>query len=225
MATVVRARVPAEEFVLYETLRSHPALQIECERIVESGDVVMPLVWARGVERDLLESTLDDDDSVDSLECLAEFDTELLYRMEWVSRVDLVVQMLTTSGATVMNAYGDGDDWELRVLYPEREDLARTTEFCEEHGLRFDVLRVRDLEGEPAGRYGLTNEQYEALTLAIDRGYFDVPRAASLDGLADELDISHQALSERLRRGHEALIEETLVVGPDHDRAADSHER
>ena len=34
-----------------------------------------------------------------------------------------------------------------------------------------------------------------------------------LDDLADELDVSHQALSERLHRGHKTLIQNALIVG------------
>ena len=41
-------------------------------------------------------------------------------------------------------------------------------------------------------------------------GYYDVPRALELQELADKLDVSHQSLSEQLRRGHETLIASTL---------------
>jgi predicted DNA binding protein len=67
------------------------------------------------------------------------------------------------------------------------------------------------MEGEPSDRFGLTDEQYEAM--ACETGSVDVPRATDLDELAAELDISHQAFSERLRWGTEMLIEEALLVG------------
>ena len=69
------------------------------------------------------------------------------------------------------------------------------------------------MEGEPSDRFGLTDEQYEALTMACETGSVDVPRATDLDELAAELDISHQALSERLRRAQATLVRETLLVG------------
>jgi predicted DNA binding protein len=59
----------------------------------------------------------------------------------------------------------------------------------------------------------MTDEQFDALAAACKRGCFDIPRGVDLDDLADELDITHQSLSERLRRGHDVLIEETLLVG------------
>ena len=89
----------------------------------------------------------------------------------------------------------------------------KTHDFCDEHGLTFDVAAVREMDGEPAGRYGLTTDQYETLVLAVERGCFDVPRSVSLGELTGETDVSPQALSERLPRGIEALVEDTLVIG------------
>jgi len=133
--------------------------------------------------------------------------------MEWIDRVDLLVQMLTNAEATVLDAVGRDGQWKLRVLYPERELFSKTHDFREEHGLVFDVRSIRELEGEPAGRYGLTAEQYEVLAEAARLGYFEVPRAVSLEELAEELGVSHQAASERIRRATSALVDDTLFVG------------
>lgn len=214
MATVVTASVPAGEFALRETLEAVPGAEFECERIVETGDgTVMPLVWARGADPEAVDEALSADASVKSFDRLATFDEEILYRMQWIDRVELVVQIITGSAATVMDAFGDGRTWALRVLFPDRDSLSATVEFCEQRELTLDVMSVREMDGEPSGRYGLTEEQHVALTTACKRGYFEVPRRVDLDELAEELDISHQSLSERLRRGHQALIEDTLLVG------------
>lgn len=225
MATVVTASVPASEFALRKTLEAVSGVEFECERIVETGDgAVMPLVWARGADLEAVDEALRSDESVESFDRLAAFDDELLYRMEWIDRVELVIQMITGSEATVMDANGDGRQWYLRVLFPERNALSETVDFCEQRDLTLDVRSVRELDGEPSGRFGLTEEQHVALTTACERGYFEVPRRVDLDELADELGISHQSLSERLRRGHQALIEDTLLVGEFGDRRQASAE-
>ncbi|MFC7027483.1 helix-turn-helix domain-containing protein [Halomicroarcula sp. GCM10025710] len=41
-------------------------------------------------------------------------------------------------------------------------------------------------------------------------GFFDEPRTATLEDVAAELGISRQAVANRLRRGHRALIREML---------------
>ena len=68
-------------------------------------------------------------------------------------------------------------------------------------------------EGEPESPGdGLTDPQREALRIAYERGYFEIPRTASLDDVATELDISASSASERLRRAQTQLIEETVAT-------------
>ena len=214
MATLVRGTIPAEEFALHDTLAELPEVEIECERIVQGGEnVILPLLWVRDADLDELESALERDPTVEEVERLSEFEDETLYQMQWVDRVHLLLNFLVNGDATILDAYGRNDRWRVRVLYPDREHFSRSYEFANEHGLTFDVESIRELEGEPAGRYGLSDGQYRALVLAFERGYFEVPREADLLDLAEELGISHQALSERLRRGTGALVEDTLVIG------------
>ena len=219
-ACVIRGEVPAEEFALYEALASSPDIEFEVERIVETGEeAAMPLVWVRGADQEAVSDAFESDPSVQGIELLSAFEDEQLYRMDWVADVDLVLQMLTNSEATITDGYGTDGRWHLRVLYPDRESLSKTTEFRDEEGLTFDITAIREMEGEPVGRYGLTSEQFEALEAALEAGYYEVPRDVDQNELAEELGISHQALSERLRRATGALVEDALLVGavPDHD--------
>ena len=212
MATVVRATVPASEFALSETLSGAPETVFECERIVEREGTITTLIWVRDIDRETLEAELERDGSVDRFELLDAFDKEYLYQMEWNEQIRLLLQILTDTSATVLDASGNSDRWLLRILYPNREELSQTGEFCNGNNMKFNIQRIRGVTGAPARQYNLTDEQFKALTVACKQGYFDIPRGVDLDDLADELDISHQALSERLRRGHEVLIEETLLA-------------
>jgi hypothetical protein len=214
MPTIVSGRVPASEFALDHSLETHPELIFETERIVTSGDeAVMPLLWVRGASQEEIQETLENDSTVDNVTLLGDFEDEWLFQMEWVGHVDLIVQMLINSEATILDAVGHEDQWKLRVLYPRRSLFSRTHEFCDAHGLDFEVESIRELDSEPAGRYGLTADQYEVLSTAAAKGYFEVPRAVTLQELAEEFDVSHQAVSERLRRAVDALVEDTLFVG------------
>jgi predicted DNA binding protein len=218
MATIVRGSLSADDFALRESLSSLPAVEFEVEQIVESGEeAVMPLLWVRGADTEAIEEAFASDPSVSNPSLLIDLDEQHLYRMEWVTQVQVVLQMLTNAQATITDAYGTGETWYLRVLYPTRDSLSSTIEYCESNGVAFDVERIRELEGEPAGRYGLSEGQYAALTAAATQGYYDVPREADLQAVAAELGVSHQALSERIRRGTLALIEDTLLLGPQSD--------
>ena len=214
MPTIVVADIPVEEFALRESLQAISDLAVESQRVVEKDeDLVMPLIWVRGANGETVQTALSDDSSVSSASRIASYENESLYKMEWKRDVELAVQMITEDEATILDLYGTSDGWRLRSMFPDRDTLARTVEFCENHGLRFDIRRVREMNVVPSGRWGLTDEQYEALRVAWDAGYFGVPREADLGDIANRLDISHQALSERLRRGHTNLIKETIGVG------------
>lgn len=47
--------------------------------------------------------------------------------------------------------------------------------------------------------------------LALKRGYFETPRRVSLSDLADELDVSKQAVSQRVRRATEQVLQEAVL--------------
>ncbi|POG53768.1 helix-turn-helix domain-containing protein [Haloferax marisrubri] len=214
MVTIVRGSVPSEEFALSHTLAALPDVEVECERVIESGEqTVMPLLWIRHADRSAIDDALREDPSVDEVSCLSVFDDEFLYRMAWVDHVRLLLQMLTNSHATILDAYGHGDKWQFRALYPTRGDFSRTHDFAENHGLSLEIESIREMDAEPAGRYGLTEAQFRALVTAARNGYFEVPRRTSLSELADEMNVSHQSLSERLRRATDALVEDSLLVG------------
>lgn len=57
-----------------------------------------------------------------------------------------------------------------------------------------------------ARRWGFTPAQEEALRLANEMGYFEVPRRADAGDVASELGIGKSAFLERLRRGQASLM-------------------
>ncbi len=214
MAVLVEGTIPSSELVLNHAFETLPGVETECERVVRSSDeAVMPLLWVRRVDRDDAERAFADDPTVDAVSCLSDSGDDLLYRMEWADHVRTLLGMLTNAEATVLDAYGRRNRWELRLLYPDREGFSRAHRFCEDHGVTFDVTSIRRVDGTSSGRFGLTDCQHRALVLAMQRGYFEVPRETSLEELATELDVSHQALSERLRRATSALVADTVHVG------------
>lgn len=213
-ATIVEIELPSEEFALSRTLADLTDLEFEIERFVaHNSDHVMPFVWVSGNGGDRIEGTLERDDSVENFELLSKLDDECLYRMEWVDHIETLVRILVEENGSILAAFGDESGWQLRVLFSERDALSRTYDYCRDAGLTMDVRSIYQLDDGREGRFGLTDEQQDTLVAAYERGYFDVPREITLTDLADELDISHQALSERLRRGEKSVLENTVIIG------------
>ena len=213
-ATLVTARLPTEEFALDETLMSVPDLSVECASLVTAGQTAsLPLLWFQTTAPDLLAAALENDPTVTAADALVQTGDRHLYRMEWEPSLGWLCQLLLTSQAILQTASANERHWRVEILYPDRETLSQTSEYCEQYDLSFEIESIRTLDPEQPSQYGLTPSQYEALTLACERGYFAVPREVDLEGLAEELGISYQALSERLRRGHQTLIK-TMLGGP-----------
>lgn len=102
--------------------------------------------------------------------------------------------------------------WVQHGWFADRDVLEAFRSFWQRNGDGFTLRRLStDGPGDP-GR-GLTPRQREALLVAHELGYFDIPRTASLEDVAGELDITPSALSERLRRAHAHLVE-TVVDEP-----------
>lgn len=209
---VAELQFAAEDAPLASTVSRLDGGEFELEELtVRDGDRITAVVRVNGVPRPTLERRLGDDPSVGAFETLADFGEEQLLRMVWVENETALVRLLDEGRGVVMDATGGADGWDYRVLFPEHDALGRAMERIEEDGVSVDVRRIYDLESGQNRRYGLTECQAETLLAAFEAGYFQVPRERTLDDVADDLGISHQALSERIRRGHQALVEHTLA--------------
>jgi hypothetical protein len=60
--------------------------------------------------------------------------------------------------------------------------------------------------------FGGGDPRREVLLVALEQGYYTVRRNASRAERAGEVDISSQAASERLRRGTQTLVANTLAA-------------
>ena len=104
------------------------------------------------------------------------------------------------------------------MRFDSHDRLRGFQQHCADSGVDFELLRLHELSQPMNGQqYGLTDRQYDALRTAWELGYFDSPRVSTLDTIATELGITQQSLSDLLRRGHDTLIESTLMVGPPAD--------
>ncbi|PSQ42200.1 hypothetical protein BRD17_09115, partial [Halobacteriales archaeon SW_7_68_16] len=117
-----------------------------------------------------------------------------------------------------LSGIGTDDGWEFTVRFPSHGAVRRFRDRCAEIGADIDVTMVYRAPGdEREDGYGLTDLQRETLEQAVVDGYYEVPRNVTLQHLADDLDRSDQATSERLRRAVSTLVDNTLLVGDDVD--------
>jgi len=101
----------------------------------------------------------------------------------------------------------------VRTPVPSNEALSEFREYCTEADLPIDAKRIYNPTTPDAGPwYGVTTAQREVLVRAVEAGYYSIPRGISTEELAEEFDVSDQAVTERLRRGIEGLVTNTLLT-------------
>lgn len=212
MSTMVKATVPAEQFALSETLASVPDAEFDAVRLVANGtDRVVPLLWATNADTEAVETAMAEDETTADVRLVSRRNHDSLFRMRWTAQVRFVTHVLVEEEAAIVSARGTSDAWTFRVLFPERDGVSSTYDACQEYDIDVDIGRISHLDNAPSfGGFHLTDEQFTTVRAALDSGYYKVPRETTLEELASQLDVSHQALSERLRRGHRTLIENVL---------------
>lgn len=197
---------------LEETFQRLPGLVVEVERIAaHSTESTMPCIWARGVDFDALDEALAADPSVAAVIEARAFAEAKYYQIDWSESVERRVDAFIDHEASVLEAEATANGWQLRIRFVTRDQFDDFGAFLAggDHG--FDLLDLTETE-TPRRQYGeLTAAQREALVTASERGYFEIPRGITTRELAAELDVSHQALSERLRRATGNLVDSTVA--------------
>lgn len=95
-----------------------------------------------------------------------------------------------------------------------REQFDALGERLDESSLRYDLLSL--VHGDTSGDV-LTDRQRECLEVALQSGYFDVPRESSLEDVAATLDVDKSSASVTLRRATSRIVDWFLLSAEDPD--------
>ena len=208
MAIVAEISFSAPGLFLAAASRSAPDTTI---RVVHQAGVSGLLFSASGGDLDAFESALDDEPTLEDHRLVNDVDGRRFYTGTVALDRPFFSGVTVSEGVVILeNAVRNGE-WTLRLQLPGRETLGTLAGFCRDHDIAMHVeqLYVEDPSKGPDA-FGLTQGQREVLLAAKERGYFEDPRAVTLEELAAELDVSPTALGRRMRRALSRLIERTL---------------
>ncbi|RQG92125.1 helix-turn-helix domain-containing protein [Natrarchaeobius chitinivorans] len=209
MSTIAELRFPVPDTTLETAFEYAPDATFELESSVSK---TRPCLWVSGVDCELAEAAFDTDPSVENYDLLVETQSRLLFDVSFAdgTGIDSLCDPLLADGGSLLEAWATDGWWQVRLRFPDRDALCDAYDRLIEQGISADLRRVTDVTEATEPDTRLTPEQREALEAALEYGYFEIPRRISMEELAAELDISHQALSERFRRAYETLVDEEL---------------
>ncbi|WP_435334363.1 helix-turn-helix domain-containing protein [Haloarchaeobius sp. TZWWS8] len=209
MVLITDIMIPADQFALGRVFNANPDVEIELERIVPLRGAVIPLFWVEGSEQADIEAVLAADPLAEEVTVLSELEGRSLFQVVWSSEVNGLVQSLIESRAEILRATGTVNEWEFRLQFNDRERLQVFRERCVESGINMTLRRLYN-PSLPRKNDQLTDDQYDIISTALNKGYWDVPRGIKLGELAALVGISDNAASQRMRRGLKTLVTDSL---------------
>ena len=214
MSVLAACALEAEAFALGRVLAGADS-RVELARVVPFDDRFAPYVRIdRLGDTDAFERAVESDPQIAGIERLGGVD-RVLYRLEWATEGPLESDFLAAiraGGLLVERAvFSPGGRWLFRLRAPDYGAFSAFEAACLDAGITVDVRQVAHEPGPDGTAYGLTAKQREALVLAFDEGYFDVPSGTSLSELATFLDISRQAYTRRLDRALRNYLSSTGI--------------
>lgn len=212
MSVIVVLNLPSRAFELGRILPMEGEASIVLETMVPLEERSIPFFRVHG-ERTSFEEKVSDHWAVNNIHVVSTHDGDTLYALDWDVSKDTFFEGVVGLGANILEARGVADTWEFELRFPSHEDLSRFQEYCVDNDIPIDVKGLYNPTKPDAGPwFGLTGPQREALTRAVEEGYYSIPRESSTRKLADEFGISDQAMTERLRRAIINLVSNTLLV-------------
>lgn len=211
MATAATFSVGSDEFPLGTVFEQLPDATVELDRVVPCPGSVEPYVWVRHADVDDVQSAFSPHPGIADIQFVDSVGDRHLLRAAWEPSYDGVMNSLSAVGLPLLSATGTGAGWTLKVRGDRQSDIADFQHQCWEREIPVDLKAMHELTSDSVGaETGLTDSQWELLTLAHRRGYFDSPRGTTMESLGDELGISQQAVASRLRRALQNLLDESL---------------
>ncbi|EMA31376.1 helix-turn-helix domain-containing protein [Halobiforma nitratireducens] len=213
MSVIATVEIPASEFPLGTVLESDWNATVSVETTVPTSDGVVPYLWIPRETTEEILAGLDESTNVDDASRIDAVDDSVLVKVEWNDGLNGVLAAVRESDAIVTSAVGTAARWTLRLRFPSYEDLSQFYTDCVDGDISLELVQLHEaVDPQREFRFGLTRAQRELVIAAYEAGYFEVPRKTTLVELADQLEISDSAVSQRLRRGLAALISATLFV-------------
>jgi len=214
MSVIAHLRVSADSFELGRILDLSVGTSVVLENLVPLGEQAVPFFTIFGAdESNAFRAAVQDHPSVTDIQQVSSHNDRTLFALDWDVSEDRLFRGIEETGAHLLSATGGPNTWEFELRFQSHERLSEFKTYCSDAGIALEVGRIYNPTRPESGPfYGLTQRQRDTLIRAVQGGYYSLPRELSTQDLADEFDISDQAVTERLRRAIVALVDNSLVA-------------
>jgi len=209
MSIIAAFSAPANSISLGQCIENQPSAEIEIERVVPMRQGTFPYIFVWNCTNyELFEETANSLPDLISVSIVEKFDDGRLYKLVWDQQEHKLISNIVRNDGVLLFARGDNMRWKFEFRFPTRENVSQFFTDVSNDSIELELTSLfEEVEFESMGDESLlTSKQEHALKTALEMGYFNTPRDASLGDVATELNISSSACSVLLRRGHKQLL-------------------
>lgn len=157
------------------------------------------------------ERALEQDATVAEHECVVAGENTRLYRFVYAPEATLLSPVIARANGISLGWENEGSAWIVTLWLPDRSALQQLWHEADNAGIDWSLVRLRGYDRQDASSL-LTEPQANAMEVALEMGYFEEPREASLSEVADVLEISQPAAGGLLRRATKRLAVSALEL-------------
>lgn len=214
MAVIVEILLTSQDLPLVELAGSIPSHEISIENaVVLENERYFLLATIAADSHDEFENELDDQDEIVDWTPVGQTHDRWFYQLlldDFPSLYD-VYDPTQVDVVSIESTVTDEGGIQ-RLLFSDYDEFGKFQRRCDRADISFNLLNIssnpENVESTPPS--GLTDRQYEALTVAFTRGYYNSPRRASTKEIAEELGISAPAVSKLLQRAERKLVGQAI---------------
>ena len=175
-----------------------------------ADDTGVGLVEVSAADVEPIVTAIDDHESVTSVTVLEAQPDRALVQFETTQ--PLLIRSLSEAGIPLELPITIEDGEVTVELAAPREKLSELGTLLENFGIQFDLLSItQSIDTQSL----LTDDQYDLLEEAVERGYYDTPRTCTLTDLAEAVGLAKSTTSEKLHRAEGKVLKR--FVGGDDD--------
>lgn len=200
-----RMRLPADMWIV-DVSTSHPAATFRLLTGVPMGDAALELGEVRAADPDAVSEAVETHPNVleydllyaDERRAIARYEAaeQRLYEFLGDSSLPPEFPVIVENGSMEFDTTATRDQFEA------------IGDALDASGFEYELLSVVE---DPEPEALLTDRQRECLIVALREGYFSVPRACTLEDVAERIGVDKSTASETIRRGSARILEWFLV--------------
>lgn len=195
---------------IHAVTTAHPATVVRVVAVLPGPDVGTALAELRTPEPVPVLSAIDRQPDIESFELLWQYDDRVLVQVQTSS--PFLLGPIARAGIPLETPFDIQDGAVELSLTTSTDRLSALGDRLEEAGIHHEL---RAVHGEP-GRDGdrLSDRQREMLLEAVEAGYYETPRLASLTDVAASMGIAKATGSDLLHRAEAKLVDWYLEEHP-----------